>query len=126
MIARGQTQQRHRQALAAIIGRQGVVKRGWAMLLHRGASLPFGTASRSAVVAATSNASSGRVAAHSQQMPHTEAAGGFGTAGTLNNSQPTRCLSHIRPLHAMHDFIRRGRASSQLRAALRRIGTSSG
>jgi hypothetical protein len=59
-------------------------------------------------------------------MPHTVAAGGFGTAGTLNNSQPTRCRSHISPLHAMQERIRRGRASSQERAAFWRIGTSSG
>lgn len=51
------------------------------------------------------------------QTPHTDAAGGFGTVGTLSNSQPTRCLSHINPEHAMHDLIRRGSASSQARAA---------
>ena len=43
------------------------------------------------------------------QIPHTDAAGGFGTAGTLNNNQPTRCLSHIRPEHTMQALIRRGR-----------------
>ncbi|WP_144030818.1 hypothetical protein [Bradyrhizobium japonicum] len=60
------------------------------------------------------------------QIPHTDAAGGFGTAGTLNNNQPTRCRSHIKPEHTMQDRIRRGRASSQERAAFFRIGTSSG
>jgi hypothetical protein len=64
--------------------------------------------------------------AHSQQTPHTDAAGGFATAGTLNNSQPTRCRSQISPLHAMHDRILTGKAFSQLRAAFRKIGTSSG
>jgi hypothetical protein len=92
--------------------------------LHRGssgASLPPGTAVCNAAVGAGSGRSP-----HSQQTPHTDAAGGFATAGTLNSNQPTRRFSHIKPEHTMQDRIRRGRASSQLRAALRRIGTSSG
>jgi hypothetical protein len=97
--------------------------------LHRLASIgskrPPGTAVCNATVAARSSAESGR-SPHSQQTPHTDAAGGFATAGTLNSNQPTRRFSHIKPEHTMQDRIRRGRASSQLRAALRRIGTSSG
>ena len=97
MIADTQTQA-HRQAVA---GATASVNRHQRMpiRLHRrssGASRPPGTAVCNAAVAARSSAGGGRPA-HSRQTPHTDAAGGFGTAGTLNSNQPTRRLSHISP-----------------------------